>query len=194
MARVVIAVFDSQYIAKKAVQELCSYGFERDFIHIMRKLNPQKDHTKISDVQIKRIKSEVFVDEVKAGSQVGAGIGAAIGLSAGLLINLGALPFSWVAITDLLSIALVLFGAMLTGAFLGFIVGRLLGGSIGFGFPESEAEQYARNVCPSGIQVSVFADRTTVETVLEILNKFNPLEIQEETTSSLKPGWIGRGA
>lgn len=192
MARIVKAVFDSQYAAKKAVDELSSFGFERDFmqIHVVKQYSHLGDNGKSSDVETKRLRSEVFIDEVKAGGHIGAGIGAAIGLSAALLVDLGALSIP-VAIRGPSDIALVLLVGAIAGALFGFIFGRLLGGSIGFGFSETEAEQYASNVCPSGIRVSVFTDRSTVDSALEILNKFNPLEIQEENVSSMKPGWIG---
>lgn len=180
MARTVIAVYDSVYTAKKAIWELIDLGFPRERIDLFA------EHNMDSLAKSESTRSEMVMDELRAGAALGAGIGGALGLAGGLLFLLQALPLpflSWMASIPL-EASTILLAAVVAGA----ILGSLFSGLIGLGIPEEEIVQYARNVRKEGVTVMVVADWDAVDGTLEVLSRYNPLDLKQKTIEWQKAG------
>lgn len=186
MARTVVAVFESVYIAKKAIWELQDQGYPRDRIDMVMDSNRSLE-------KVKNNRSEILTDEVGAGANIGLSIGGAMGLMSGLLYNLGALPLHIPLLnsalgTGAMAVTSTLGAAIFLGVIAGGMAGAVLGGMLGLGIPEEEARQYAKNVRRSSVSVMVLADWDAVDGAIEVLTRHNPLEIDEKVIEWEKTG------
>ncbi len=186
MARTVVAVYESVYVAKKAIGEMLEAGFPRDRIDLF--IDHSLDDLNNSSKPI-AARSEMVIDELRAGASVGTGIGSSIGIAGSLMFIRGVLHLPWLTSfgqpVDTMVVALVLIGLC---AMAGAITGFLLGGLLGLGITEEEICQYARNIRKNGVTVMVVADWDAVDGTLEILGRFNPLEIRQKSIEWHKAG------
>lgn len=182
MTRTVVALFDSFSTASAAVRELAANGFDRDTISLVasdaaREYEPYL----MSDV-----------DEVNDAAATGAGIGAVIGGLGGLLVGLGALAIPGigpvVAAGPLAAAISGLVGAG-AGAVLGGAAGGLVGALVDLGVPEEQAGYFTEGVRRGGALVTVQTDATTAGRAVEILNGFDPVNIDERVRSWRERGW-----
>jgi hypothetical protein len=90
MARTIIAVFESVYSAKKAVWELTDLGFPRKLIDIVAERSPGSMN---GLTKSEKARSEIEVDDLRAGANIGAGIGGSLGMTVGILYGIGAMSF-----------------------------------------------------------------------------------------------------
>lgn len=179
MARTVIAVYESVYIAEKAVWELHDLGYPRDRIEMV--VDSVRSRVTTSK-KAEKVRSEVVENEIGAGLGIGAGIGASMGIAAALLFGLGTLHIPSIALAaGQFSMAAAALGAVLVGAVAGSGGGALLGGLLGLGIPEEEAQKYARSVRQDSVTVMVLADWDAIDGAIEVLTKHNPLELKEKT-------------
>ena len=187
MARTVIAVFESVYIAKKAIWELLDLGFPRDRIDLVT------EQTRESTRNLARphaVRSETVMDELRTGGSIGAGIGGSLGIAGAMLVGFGSLHLPFLAAITGVPPTAQLEAAALTGVGLiaGAIAGSLFGGLLGLGIPETEIQQYAKTVRHDRVTVMVVADWDAVDGTIEVLEHYNPLEIRQKTIVWQKAG------
>jgi hypothetical protein len=211
MARTIVAVFDCYYSAKKAIHDLGENGFPRDLVDVFSRppagLPVEKSSTREAvargagaEEQLaawakrERIKSEIWDSEEKVGASIGAGIGGAMGITGAFMYAAGA--FQLPALTHYLAATTGSYTGLATAAVIaaaslvaGSLAGIMLGGSIGLNITEEEAIQYAKNVRQGDVLVTVLADYDSVDPVIEILHKHNPLEVQEKPMT-----WQGKAS
>jgi hypothetical protein len=189
-----MAVFDSKFVADKAVDELWQNGFEKDTVEMFARPIYKKG-SEANELNNKPIQNEIFINEQGAGLRIGAGIGGGMGIAGGLLASSGA-------------IALPVLGPLLAGGALGAIgvalglaalsaaaggvVGGVLGDLLGLGISEDELRQYARNVREDQVVVAVLADWGAVDPAMQILEKHNPLVLEEKPYTRQMAGLIGK--
>ncbi len=192
MARTVVAIFESYYSADRAVRELFKDGFPRDMVDVFPTTHI-KSSENASETKIDSLQPEIEVDGASIGLKVGAGVGGAVGGTSGLLALMGALNLS--LLTPLvagspLAAALAFFLFTGVGAASGGLTGSLFGHFLGMGISDAEARQYAKNVRENDVAVTVLADWDSVDPVIEILSRYNPLEVQEKALGRLKTGRV----
>jgi hypothetical protein len=181
MARTVVAVFESVYSAKQAVWELVDVGFPRERIDLFPWRVPEN---LIGLAKPEKVRSEVEVNELRAGVNIGAAIGGSLGITGALLINLGTLtipPFLSSRINGFYAAVVIMLGVILFCMIAGSLAGSLITGLVGLGIPEEEIRQYAKNVHKGGVTVMIVADWDAVDGTLEILGHHNPLEIKQKS-------------
>lgn len=183
MARTVLAVFESVFSASQAVNELSENGLNGNMIEIFPRPKGALETAAVHNRKTSHVVSEVDKDAHGIGLQVGAGIGAALGISGGLMAEAGALPLAWLeplALPGVWTTVIVISIAALIGAAACAALGGLLGGLLGLNIPDGEIRQYARAARREPVMVAVLADWDSIDPVLQILNKHNPLELVEK--------------
>lgn len=188
MARNVVAIYDTFQMANDAVRELVDNGFPRDNISIIAN-NERGEFTDTAATT-----GDAVADETGAGAGVGAGIGAAIGGIGGLLVGLGALTIPGIGpviAAGPLAVALSTLTGAGVGAVAGGVTGGLLGALVGLGIPEEEAGYYAEGVRRGGVLVTVQADEYNADQITSILNRHNPVDINERASEWRASGWSG---
>ncbi len=191
MARTVVAIYDDFSTANNAVREMVDSGFARDNISIIANNNTGAAGTPAASTGAT---GENVADETGAGAGVGAGIGAAIGGIGGLLVGLGALTIPGIGpviAAGPLAVALSTLTGAGVGAVAGGVTGGLLGALIGLGIPEEEAEYYAEGVRRGGVLVTVQADDYNTEQIMNILNRHEPMDINDRASQWRDEGWTG---
>lgn len=191
MARTVVAIYDNFQVANDAVRELVDSGFSRDNISIIA--NNQRGEYNTTR-KTTTTEGDAVADETGAGAGVGAGIGAAIGGIGGLLVGLGALTIPGIGpviAAGPLAVALSTLTGAGVGAVAGGVTGGLLGALIGLGIPEDEAGYYAEGVRRGGVLVTVQADEYNADQITSILNRHDPVDINERATEWRSTGWSG---
>lgn len=188
MARTVVAIYDDFQAANNAVRELVDNGFPRDNISLIANNRGDTNTTTAATT------GESVADETGAGAGVGAGIGAAVGGIGGLLVGLGALTIPGIGpvlAAGPLAVALSALTGAGVGAVAGGVTGGLLGALIGLGIPEEEAEYYVEGVRRGGVLVTVQADEFNTDQIMDILNSYNPVDINERAAAWRTSGWQG---
>jgi hypothetical protein len=189
MARTVVAIYDDFQMANHAVRELVDNGVPRDNISIIANNTRGEYGTPARSAEQE---SGKVANETGAGAGVGAGIGAAIGGIGGLLLGLGALTIPGIGpviAAGPLAVALSTLTGAGVGAVTGGVTGGLLGALIGLGVPEAEAEYYAEGVRRGGVLVTVQVDDSDTDRIMETLNRFDPVDINERATQWREHGW-----
>lgn len=190
MARNVVAIYDNFQMANDAVRELVDRGYARENISIIA--NNSRGEYQV-DAAMNRT-GENVADETGAGAGVGASIGAAIGGIGGLLVGLGALVIPGIGpviAAGPLAIALSTLTGAGVGAVAGGVTGGLLGALIGMGIPEEEAQYYAEGVRRGGALVSVQVNDSDADQVVNVLNRFQPVDINARAKEWRSQGWTG---
>ena len=139
--RTVVGLFSARESAEQAIHRLMAAGVDRDSISIAMK--DAREATALSEATGA---NDLSAEGATAGAVSGAGVGALVGIalvgSTILLPGLG---------TFLIGGPIA---AALTGAGIGAASGGLVGGLIGAGIPEDEAEHYSAGIEQGGIFVS----------------------------------------
>jgi hypothetical protein len=200
MARTIYAVFESVFSAQKALMELDSHGLDKDRYDVFSRppRNPAGRASAAEETLVSQpVKPEIREDGQSLGIKVGSGIASALAVGGALLVALGGVSLP--ALEPLLRAGalagLGLFAAA-TGlaAAAGALVGGAAGGLIGLGIPEAELNQYARSVRKEPVVVAVLADWDSIDPIMEILRRNNPMELEERPYSRLHSGAPFRGA
>jgi len=176
MAKTVVALYDTFDTARSAVEALVDAGFERGDISLVA--NDAKgqfaDYSKDDDVS------------AGEGAGFGAVVGALVGLGVALIPGVGPVLAAG-------PLAAALMAGI--GAASGAVTGGIVAGLVDFGIPEEHAETYAEGVRRGGTLVSVhitqdeWADRAQ-----SVLNRFNPVDINERSGEWRSSGWTGYDA
>jgi uncharacterized protein (TIGR02271 family) len=178
MAKTIIGMFDNFSDAQDTVRDLESEGFERRNISLIAK---QRDNTGGTTA------TTSDTGDTGAGIAAGAATGAVVGGLAGLLAAV-AIP----GVGPVLAMGPL--AATLTGAGVGAVAGGLIGGLVNAGVPEEEAYTYEEGVRRGGILVAVATEESRTDRVLEIMNRHNPIDIDQRAEEWRRSGWTGRSA
>lgn len=177
-----VALYDTMEQARKALQELKNAGFNSADISLVA-----QDATGEYGRAIKK-------DGNGDGTATGATAGAILGGLGGLLVGLGALVIPGigpiVAAGPLAAAISGLVGAGV-GAAGGAVVGGLLGALVDMGVPEEEAGYYAEGIRRGGALVTAHIDDNRANEARMILQRNNPVNIDERVAAWKKEGWTG---
>src|SRR5512134_1992029 len=179
MAKTVVGVYDDSQKAEQALQHLLDAGYRRDDVSVV---------ARGSEGEAGEVRERTH-EESRAGTgaATGAGIGAALGSAGGLLAGLGLLAIP--GFGPIIAAGPIV--AALTGAGVGAAAGGLAGALIGLGIPKEEAETYAEAVRRGGYLVIVKASDQDASRAAEILNRHDPIDIQERAEHWRQSGWRG---
>jgi hypothetical protein len=178
MTKTIVALYDDFDTAQNAVQDLVDGGFLRENISVVANdvsgvyRDRYVDHTLDVDDE----------DDVSAGEGAGFGavVGALVGLGVALIPGIGPVLAAG-------PLAAALMAGV--GAVAGAATGGVVAGLVDFGVPEEEAEVYAEGIRRGGTLVSVTADDDYAARVQDILNRHNPADMDERSTTWREGGW-----
>ena len=180
MVKTVIGLYDNYAEAQSAYQDLAQSGFDRRNISIVA-----------SDIVRHPAAVSTELPEGGAGSDsdvaAGAGAGALAGGITGLIIGLAALAVPGVGPV----LAIGPLAGLIGGAAVGLVVGGILGALIDVGVPKQYAEYYAEGVRRGGTLVTVQTDETQSERAMDILDRHNPVDVEERAVRWRETGWAG---
>jgi hypothetical protein len=181
-------MYDDFQSASSAVKDLVDNGFSRDSISFIT--------NDASGEYSRAIGERVDVDTSAAaeGAGVGAGIGAVLGGLGGLLVGLGALAIPGIGpviAAGPLAAALTTLAGAGAGAVAGGVTGGLIGALADMGVPEDTAHYYAEGLRRGSHLVTVNVDELLVDRVVEILNRYNPVDMNERVNNWRQTGWTG---
>jgi len=173
--KTIVGLYEDLAIANQVVQALVHKGTSRDAISLVTRdherayASPEKYETG-GDGQT------IDTGNATAG---GAVTGAVIGGMGGVLLSLGALAIP--GIGPVIAVGPLIAG--LVGAGAGAAVGSLLGALTEVGIPEEEAGYYVEGVNRGGTLVSVQTDDAETDQVVEIMNRYSPIDVKERVSS-----------
>jgi uncharacterized membrane protein len=182
MTETIISLYDKAEAAQAAVQELVDNDINRQDISLAT-----REHQEITDKDTPpqqagdiTERTETPGEGAKRGAGVGAGIGALIGLGALTVPGIGA----------------ALVGGPLAATLAGVAVGAAGGGMAGalveLGTTEEEARFYTEGIRQGGTLLTVSIPDEKTSQVVTILNKHDPVNINERMAEWRASGWTGR--
>jgi hypothetical protein len=173
--KTIVGVFNTVSEAQAAVRDLESAGVNRTDISVVASKNAAGyDSMETTDKA-----SDVVAD---------AGIGAAIGGVGGLLLAAaGAITIP--VIGPVLAAGPI--AAALTGAGIGAAAGGLVGALTESGIPEEHAKHYAEGVRRGDILVTVKTTGNNSDTVCEVLDRHNAVDVDDRVSNWRTRGWQG---
>jgi uncharacterized protein (TIGR02271 family) len=182
--KTIVALFDSISDAQDAVRDLVNAGIARDRISLIANdregsYGSGLDRTTTMDQ-----------DDDLGNAGGGAATGAVVGGIGGAVLALSA--FAIPGIGPVVAAGPLIAG--LVGAGVGAAVGGLVGALIDAGIPEEHAGYYAEGVRRGSALVAVEADETRVDDVVDILERYEPVNIDERVAEWRRSGWTGFNA
>jgi len=174
MTTTLVALYDDVRTAHRVVSELTSRGFNRNDISIVAR-DVDEEYASYVDRDY---------DKTSEAAE-GAGIGAVIGGIGGLLVGLGALAIP--GIGPIVAAGPIVAG--LTGAGIGAVAGGIVGALVDMGLPEEEAHRYAEGVRRGGTLVAAQVPDNRVDDVIEIMESYRPVDLNERTDYWRESGW-----
>lgn len=180
MAKTVVGLYENSDRAQRAIEDLVSAGFRREDISLTAR---SEEHGEIEG----GIGHE---SEAGSGAATGAGIGAGIGGIGGLLVGLGLLTIPGLGPI----VAAGPLAAALAGAGVGAVAGGLVGGLVGLGIPEEDASRYAEGVRQGGYLVIVNSPDADADRAADILDRYDPIDVEERAGALGDAGWVGERA
>jgi hypothetical protein len=190
MARTVVALYDDFTTANDVVRDLIDHGFSRDDISLMASDAAGEYGTYLGG----ETTADYETSATASGAGVGAGIGAVLGGLGGLLVGLGALVIPGigpVVAAGPLAAALSGLAGAGVGAVAGGVTGGLIGALVDMGLPEEEAQYYSEGVRRGGTLVTVQAADHMADQARDVMNRYNPVDINERVSSWRERGWTG---
>lgn len=184
--RTVVALFDRFEDAQNAINALNTEGFQKENLNLIANdVNGEYARSLGLDPN-RRIDAETH--DAGSGAAAGAGLGAVLGGIGGLLVGLGALAIPGVG--PVLAAGPIV--SALAGAGIGAVAGGLVGALVDLGVPEEHAQYYAEGVRRGGSLVTVRVDDTRADQVRDLLNRFNPVDIETRArTWRDRENWTG---
>lgn len=170
--KTIVAVYDNQQEAQRAVEALHKEGFANDQISLVAG-DPKGEY------------AQTNLEEEASGAGQGAVTGGILGGIAGLVVGLVGLTIPGVG-------PIVAAGPIATtlgGAALGAVTGGIVGALNGLGIPESEAHLYAEGVRRGSTIVGVTVPDKMVDKATTVLDRFDPIDIDERAATWRKDGW-----
>jgi uncharacterized protein (TIGR02271 family) len=190
MTSTVIGLYDSFQDAQQVVRELRDMGMSNNRISLVANDASGEYAGQLGQTGTKGRKGK----KDDSGAETGAGIGAVLGGLGGLLVGLGALTIPGIgpvlAAGPLATAVSAMVGAGV-GAVAGAATGGLLGALVDMGIPEEQAQFYSEGVRRGGTLVVVEAEDQEVDRVRDVMNRFNPVDIEERTSQWRSSGWTG---
>jgi uncharacterized protein (TIGR02271 family) len=159
-------------------------GFDREQISIVAQ---GSDYEQYADADGRLTYED---DGVGDGAGTGATVGAVGGGIIGLLAGLGGLLIPGIGP---IVAAGPLVGA-LAGAGVGAVAGGLVGALVDLGVPEDDAEYYAEGIRRGGTLVTVRAADERADEAADIMNRYNPIDLDRRVESWRGEGWTGYDA
>ncbi len=187
--RTVVALFDRFEDAQMAVQALRDAGFNRTNINLIAR-DATGEYGRFLKTTPGATDQGTAVDEgtaVGEGTAAGAGIGAVLGGLGGFLLGLGALAIP--GIGPVIAAGPIVAG--LAGAGVGAVTGGLIGALVGLGIPEEHANYYAEGIRRGGTLVTISAPDERADEARDILNNFNPVDIETRAKAWQNNNWGG---
>jgi len=182
--RTVAAVFDRYEDAAQAVSKLEAAGVAHSDISIVSNDATQRDRYSTTG------SANRTDDGTATGAGTGAGLGTAIGAGAGLLAGLGLLAIPGLGPV----VAAGWLASTLVGAGAGAATGGLIGSLAGAGVDEADAHSYAEAVHRGGTLVTVRANATNHDRVVDILDDEGTVDMGQREASWRSEGWTGKYA
>ena len=177
--KTIVGLFDSYREAEATVRDLDHAGYGRDHISIVA---GKAARDKAEDAARGDGKTE--------GATSGAVIGGVAGGAAGLIASLAGLAIP--GIGPVLAAGPLV--ATLTGAGVGAVAGGLVGALTSAGVPDEHARYYEEGVRRGGTLVTVVAADEQAERVMEIMNRHQPVDIEDRAATWRKSGAAGVAA
>jgi hypothetical protein len=173
-----VALYRNFTDAQNAVDALVRSGVDRSVISLVAN-NVTGEYS-----------SHIRSDEDAVKADEGAAFGAASGGIIGALVGLGALAIPGIGPV----IAAGPLIAALTGGAVGALAGAPTGGLVAgliktHHMDDVDAELYAEGVRRGETLLSVQVDEASVSRTRDVLNKYNPTDVHNESTSWLSEGW-----
>jgi hypothetical protein len=185
--KTIVGLYDDLNDARNAVQELAQAGVRRDDINLVAHASAE-EYSRYFDTEGRYRSDGVDVDSSSAsGAAAGAGVGAIIGALGGLVLGLSLIPIPGIGPI----VAAGPLASALTGAGVGAVVGGLIGALTGIGVPEEHAGYYAEGVRRGGSLVIVKTDATMLDNISTILNRHNPVDVEQRVSTWRSSGWSG---
>jgi Heat induced stress protein YflT domain len=161
-------LYDNYTGAENAVRELEGSGFTSDQISV-----------------VGRRPAEAESEEGAEGAATGATLGGVAGAGAGLLASLGLIAIPGIG-------PLVAAGVLATtvaGAATGAAAGGIVGALVDYGISKEEAPVYAESIRRGGTLVSVRAEETRADQAEQIMQRHEPIKIEERDRAYRDEGW-----
>jgi uncharacterized membrane protein len=161
-------VYDDYDSAESVVSELERAGFTSDQISV-----------------VGRKPTDGSGEEGIEGAATGATLGGVAGASAGLLASLGLLAIPGIGPL----VAAGVLATTLAGAATGAIAGGILGALVDYGISMEKAPVYAESIRRGGTLVSVRAEETKADQAELIMQRHEPMDIEERGRAYREQGW-----
>ncbi len=179
--RTVVGLFNRIEEAQGAIKMLRDAGFNREDINLIARdakgeYSRHVESTKQGENQ-----------DIREGAAAGAGVGAVIGGLGGLLLGLGALAIP--GIGPVLAAGPI--ASTLIGAGAGAVTGGIVGSLVDLGIPKEHAEAYAEGIRRGGTLVTVRTPDDRSDDAVQILEHFNPLDINQQVQTWRSTNWQG---
>jgi hypothetical protein len=177
--RTVTALYPDFASAQAVADDLVSMGFQPDTISIVAN-DASGQYASTFATQAAAMQEDVSAGE---GASFGAVIGGLVGLGAMAIPGIGPV----IAAGPLVAL---LIGAGV-GAATGAVTGGLIAGLVDMGIPEDEAGYYAEGVRRGGVLLLVNTTGDWVERVVEVMEAYNPINVERMITEWRSGGWAG---
>lgn len=173
--RTVTALFNDLTAAQEVVDDLVSMGFQPETISI------------VANDASGQYASFLTAAEEDVSMEEGAGLGALFGG----LIGLGAMAIPGIGpVIAAGPLVAALVGAGV-GAAMGAVTGGLIAGLVELGVPEAEASFFAEAVRRGGTLVLVNTTDDWVERVVDVMEAYDPIDVEDRATEWRAGGWTG---
>ena len=179
--KTIVGLFDNFSEAEAVVRYLERAGYDRTDMSIVAN-EVARGST--------RTTTAAGADNAAEGAGTGAIIGGVTGGMAGLIASLAGLAIPGIGPV----IAAGPLVAALTGAGVGAVAGGLIGALTSAGVPEEHARYYEEGVRRGGTLVTVSASDADADEVMEIMNRHNPIDIEDRAAEWRQTGFTGAAA
>lgn len=176
----IVALYDEREDAYEAVNALIDANIERKHISLLSADAEGEFQEELAEEAQEEYVAEGAARGAVGGGIVGGIIGTAIGLGSFAIPGVG--PF----------IGAGALAAALSGIGVGVASGTLYGALVTWGASEMEADYYAEGIRRGGTLVAVEVPEGSVSYVSEILDEFDPIDIEERASTWRQTGWSPR--
>lgn len=177
MAKTIVALYDDFETAQRVLEDLLESGFSRENVSILAG-DPSGEHVqRHTGEHAERASEDVTAGE---GAGFGAVVGGLIGLGVSLIPGIG-------PVLGAGPLAVALTAGI--GAAAGAITGGITAALIDMGVDEEDADYYAEGLRRGGTLVTATVDEAWIERVEEIMNRHNPVDIDQRAAYWRDSGW-----
>jgi hypothetical protein len=170
----IVALYHSPSAARRAVQALQALRYPEGAVRV---------YTRYRSGSTRWPQSR----STREGAAVGVVVGATVGILAGLIVGVGALVLPGLGVV----IDVGPFVAMPLASAVGALVGALAGALVGQAMPAAPPECYLEAVRRGISVVVVHPPAGRDDEVLQLLQRYVPMDIEQRTTLSVRS--VGRG-